>query len=197
MKRAAARGSRGRQLVGLSLALLSLGGCASTTSPSAGEAPFAVDHCAALVPAYQQQLWQGPPARDKERLLFRLALCHAIAGTGVTDPTQAAQYFQQVAWNGRGSDLALAARAWLESHEVLSRLESERAAKDPAASDTNGCPPEHGEAGAKASSTLARTSEELQRCQEELAEREREIARIKKALDELIRLDIEKPPQPR
>ncbi|HEX4951861.1 MAG TPA: hypothetical protein VF017_00495 [Thermoanaerobaculia bacterium] len=182
----------------LAVACLPLLGCVATAPPPAAPAdPLLLSECVQTVPAIERQLWQGPPAADKSRLLFHLALCHALAESGVTDPAKAAHYFQQLAWSAPGSDLALAARAWLESHEILGRLASEQADRSTAATPTAGCPPEAGGEGSKADSSRSHTAEELRVCRQRLADREREIARLKKALDELIRLDIEKPPKPR
>ncbi len=192
------------------LMVLSFGAlaCASTPLSRQGDQALAAGDCKSAVAAYERLLQEVKRVPDLDAVLFRLAACRSLTGSGIEDRAAARRYLERLLWGFPRSPYAVPARVLLEHETELTGLEAELESARGTAADreralaeleqriaTAGEKAETADTnGEKLTLELASLRSRVATLSKDLAAKLAEIERLQRALQALKEIDLGSPP---
>lgn len=191
------------------LVALAAAACASHPLARQGDRALAAGDCKSAVASYERVLLEVKRAPDLDVLLFRLAACRSLAGSGVEDRAKARHYLDRLLWGFPQSPYAVPAKVLLERDADLGRLETELEAARNAlaereqelaeleqqiaiAGEKAAIPEPNGE---KLAAELVSLRTRVTALSKDLNAKLAEIDRLQKALQALKEIDLGSPPR--
>lgn len=191
------------------LVTLAAAACASHPLARQGNRALAAGDCRSAVAAYERVLLEVKRAPDLDAVLFRLAACRSLAGSGVEDRAKARRYLDRLLWGFPDSPYAVPAKVLLERDTELERIEGElEAARNAlaereralaelerqiaAAGEKAQIPEPNGE---KLAAELTSLRTRVTALSKDLNAKLAEIDRLQKALQALKEIDLGSPPR--
>lgn len=104
---------------------LAAAGCASSPLARQGDQAIAAGDCRAAVTAYERLLLEVERVRNLDEVLFRLAACRSLSGSGVEDRAKTEGYLERLLWGFPHSPYAVPAKALLDRDAEIGRLEGD------------------------------------------------------------------------
>ncbi|HRC87624.1 MAG TPA: hypothetical protein PK413_18665 [Thermoanaerobaculia bacterium] len=176
-----------------------LGACASSSWLERADDAFAAGDCASAVPAYERALWHGPATSRSERVYFRLGLCYVRPGNPLASASRAREAFRQVIWGAPASDYAMAAQLSLHLLDRIAELETTTAGLEARLGATE--PPSGSDLSPSAAPAQAQPCpkacpRERTSCVTELKAKSDELEKLRRALQEVLAVDLKSHPPP-
>lgn len=145
-----------------------------------GEKSFDSGDYAAALSAYESYLRQNPAASNQDRVLFRIGVALALPESKVYNPQQSIDTLKRLASSFPRSQYRTQAELILKLVEELSKSQAEFAARETQLQTMT--------------ADTGRLKQEVEKLRKELADRDAKMKRLRKELDELKKVDLQKKP---